>query len=401
MDIIEFLKTHFIQCSLSDLCDNNNFEKYDNFRQFIYDHYSLRHLEKNNYIKYVKVKRQLLKNKEEVLYMKLINTVNGISAYLFSLGVFPKIDIRKYMYKMDSFNELIEFKKKCFQSTIKHVRSISESLPNKTNIFIGINTLCYKYQILLKFSTKMRVLVKELIDLEKKYGIDQQLIVLNNMERSLLGTKSEYIVNKVLEQYITSLNIRHGKQYFYEININICKFLNSKLVMTCPMKGEIDGMIISYDGVEYIIEMLIETKSSLKATFDDIEKFVQFQAFLNKLRESHTFPDKILYKDYIFTINSFHKIMYERLSNWSIYICINNMKDNLIEKSHLYFSSVIKILDDTFIEDFYIKNNEISIHRKYKIIDANRDLINTKFKNWREQVCFGTEMCNIFYLSAK
>ena len=103
----------------------------------------------------------------------------------------------------------------------------------------------------------MRVLIKELIDLEKRYGIDQQLIRLNNMERGLLGTKSEYIVNKVLEQYITDLNKGCEKQYFYETNINICKFFNSKIVMTCPMKGEIDGMIISFDGIEYIIEILI------------------------------------------------------------------------------------------------------------------------------------------------
>lgn len=111
MDIIGFLKTNFIQCSLSDLCDDNNFERYNNFWKFIYDHYTLPHLEKNNYIKYVKVKRQLLKINEEFAYMKIINTINGISAYLFSLGVFPKIDIHKYMYKMDSFIELIEFKK--------------------------------------------------------------------------------------------------------------------------------------------------------------------------------------------------------------------------------------------------------------------------------------------------
>jgi len=296
---------------------------------------------------------------------------------------------------------VIEFKKKCFKETIQNVRSISESLPNKTNIFIGINALSYKYYILLKFSKKMKVLVKELIELEKRYGIDQKLIVLNNMERGLLGIKSEYIVNKVLEQYITNLNMRHEKKYFYETNINICKFFYSKIVMICPMKGEIDGMIISYDGNEYIIEMLIETKSSLKATFDDIKKFTQFQEFMIKLRDTDTFPNKIVYGDYIFTINSFHKIMYQPLSKWTIYVCCNNFHDNTIEKSHLYFSSVIKILDDKFIEDFYIKNISDSIKRKYKIIDVNRDLINTKFKNWSDQVCFGTELCNIFYLSEK
>jgi hypothetical protein len=335
--------------------------------------------------------------------MKIINSINSICAYLFSHGVFPKIDIRRYLFKIESFLKLIEFKKRCLLETINHIRCISVNIPRKTKIFIGINALFYKYSILVKYTNNIRLLIKDLVELEMRYGIDQKLILLNNMERTLLGTKSEYIVNKIMKQYITALNRQNEKQYFYETNVSISKMFTSKIVMICPMKGELDGMIISMDdgSSEYMIEMLVETKSSLKATFEDIDKFTQFKAFLINLRDTGLFPERISYKNFVFTIRSFSKIISEALSNWTVYICINNHHDNIIEKSHLYFSSVIKILDDKFIEDFYVKTNEDSIEAKYKIIDANRDLINTQFKNWSDKVCFETEMCNIFYMSAK
>ena len=77
------------------------------------------------------------------------------------------------------------------------------------------------------------------------------------------------------------------------------------------------------------------------------------------------------------------------------------VKDNIIEKSHLYFSSVIKIVDDKFIKDFYIDNNDNSIIEKYQIIENNRQLINRRFQRWCDTVDFGKETCNIFYLNDK
>jgi hypothetical protein len=407
MDIIPYLRNHFIQCSLSDLCYDNNFDDYDNFRDFIHNHYNLIHIEKNNYIKYVKVKRQLLKVNDENDYISLINKINDVSSYLFSHGIFPKIDIRRYMYKLDVFFKLLESKKSSFLKTIKNVRRIAETLDNKTKIFVGINTLLYKYSILVKYSNKICHFINELIKLEKTYGIDQHLIKMNNMERAFLGTKSEYTVNKVIYEYVTVLNNSTSgkKQYFYETNISISKLFDSKMVMSCPMKGEIDGMIISLEDDIYSIEVIIETKSSLKSTFDDIEKFVQFHQFILKLCETNTFPNKILYRNYTFTVESFNKIIHQSIPEWSIYICINNyskfIRDNIIEKSHLYFSSVIKIVDDKFIKDFYIDNNDNSIIEKYQIIENNRQLINRRFQRWCDTVDFGKETCNIFYLNDK
>jgi hypothetical protein len=164
-------------------------------------------------------------------------------------------------------------------------------------------------------------------------------------------------------------------------------------------------MIISCQDDIYKIEMLIETKSSLKATFEDIDKFIRFQKFTLELRDLKTFPSKIFYKNYVFTIDSFNKIMNNSLSDWSIYICVNNYtkstQDNIIEKSHLYFSSVIKIVDDKFIKDFYIENNDESIFEKYQIIEKNRFLIESRFKKWCDIVHLNDDLCNIFYINHK
>ena len=37
------------------------------------------------------------------------------------------------------------------------------------------------------------------------------------------------------------------------------------------------------------------------------------------------------------------------LTDWVTYICINNLHQDVIEKSHLYFSTCLKIVDDNFI----------------------------------------------------
>jgi hypothetical protein len=67
-----------------------------------------------------------------------------------------------------------------------------------------------------------------------------------------------------------------------------------------------------------------------------------------------------------------------------------------LEKSYLYFSNVLKIIDNDFIEDFYINNNDNVILEKYKIIENNRNYIDDLFKNWIENIKFGTEECNIY-----
>ena len=76
MEVNHFLKSKFIQLSSKNICKENEFLTFDNFKKFIDEHYNLAHMEKHNYIKYVKVKRQILKLKDEENYTCLINQIN-------------------------------------------------------------------------------------------------------------------------------------------------------------------------------------------------------------------------------------------------------------------------------------------------------------------------------------
>jgi hypothetical protein len=209
-----------------------------------------------------------------------------------------------------------------------------------------------------------------------------------------MGKKSEYVANKVIEKFITEKNNdkSNKKKYFYETNINLFKLLNIKNDNSISIKGEVDGLIISYDGSQYIIETIIEVKSSVKATFDDTHKFTSLQDFIKNMKISQ----KIQYENYVFTEESFSKIKFEKMSEWVIYICINNVKYDIIEKSHFYFSDVLKIIDDQFINSFYIENNDNSIRDKHNIILQNRDYVNELYSTWKDHINLGKDSCNMF-----
>lgn len=97
--------------------------------------------------------------------------------------------------------------------------------------------------------------IKNFIDFEKSYGIDHNMIKLNNTERCVLGKKSEYFANKIMNLYINYINEKLvDKKYYYETNINFLKFLGIPAYHEYNIKGEVDGMIISYDGNIYLIE---------------------------------------------------------------------------------------------------------------------------------------------------
>ena len=388
MDLNQFLRQHFNQLSQLDISNENNFETYDNFKQFILDHYELNHIKKNNYIKYVKIKRQILKLNDENGYFKHFKKINSIIKIMAHNQVFSNIDIKKYMYKISTFFKLINNKKDSLKKTIENIRELLE-LKNdfsfKFKILTAINMLTYRYNIFLKYSQQLTYHINKLIELELTYDIDHKLIELNNMERCFLGKKSEYIANKIIEQYA----IQNG--FFYEININLLKLLNVEINHDNNLKGEVDGVIISFNGIDYIIEKIIEVKSSIKATFEDIQKFIYLQKYI----ENMDLEKKIKYGKYIFTKNSFINILNKHMSEWSIYICMNTHEYNIIEKSHLYFSSVLKIVDDKFIKDFYIDNNETMIQQKYELIINNRLLIDDTFNIWKDNIRLDNN-CNIF-----
>ena len=397
MEFKNFLKNHFDQLTEKDVDQTDDIGYYDKFRKFITSHYSFDHLQTFNYIKYVKVKRQILKMENDTKYMKYINGIDSIIRIMNQNNVFPNIKIKNYMYKTNVvFNIIIE-REKILVESIRHIRSLLE-LKKGDNVFnmkiiCSINTISRRYRIFLKYSKILKVMVNKLIKLEETYDIDHKLIELNNMYRSFLGKKSEYTASKIIVQYVNDKNSKNSKiKYFYETNINLFKLLNIKNDNTFPIKGEVDGLIISYDGTTYFIETIIEVKSSVKSTFDDTIKFVSLQNFIKNMKISQ----KIQYENYVFTDESFSKIRNENMSEWVIYICINNVKYDIIEKSHFYFSNVLKIIDDDFIKSFYIDKNDKSIRDKHNIILQNTNYVNELFSAWKDHINLGKESCNMF-----
>jgi hypothetical protein len=120
-------KFGFTQISDKEINTGNNFSNYENFKNFIDDHYGLDHLQKYNYIKYVKVMRQIIKIRDEEIYDKHINNIRILIKVMFELRIFKNIDILKYMFKLDSFFKLIEEKKYIAFNTIKTIRESSYS----------------------------------------------------------------------------------------------------------------------------------------------------------------------------------------------------------------------------------------------------------------------------------
>lgn len=400
MDLHSFLKTRFTQLSNKNVCNDNDFSTYDNFKRFILDHYQLNHMEKHNYIKFVKVKRQILKIDNEIGYIKILNNIQSSIKIMYDNHTFPNLDIRKYMFKINVVFKLIDEKKQGLLKTLKILRSVY-NLEDKNDYFkmkilCGINTLTYRYTIFLKYSRKLINSINDLINLEYQYNIDHKLIEINNMERTLLGKKSEYTANKVMIEYVNYINSfkNNKREYYYVSNIDFLKLLSISSSHTDSLKGEVDGILIYYEDGIYVIDRIIEVKSSIKATFEDIKKFVYLQKYINKLYLQDEV--EIKYGNFVFVKESFKNIIYKHLTEWIIYLCVNSVNQDFIEKSHLYFSNCMKIIDDNFIQDFYIDKTEKMLINKYKIIENNRELIEKLFQEWVDSIKLSESNCNIF-----
>jgi hypothetical protein len=207
------------------------------------------------------------------------------------------------------------------------------------------------------------------------------------LERSLIGKKSEYVVNNIIEEYIRfHTTFQHQITYFYETNVNLIKLLSIKSTFKQVIKGEIDGLIISFDGTDYIIEYIIEVKSSIKATFEDTHKFISLQKYIVNMLTDISVWTNIVYDKYTFTNKSFTKIQHKHMSEWVIYICVNDNNYTFIEKSHFYFLYVFKIIDNNFINNFYCKKNDDSIVEKYELLIKNNNYVNSLFDKWISDV---------------
>ena len=393
MNIKDFLKTKLTNLNIEHLSIDNDFSDYDKFKKFIDDHYKLEYLKKHNYIKYVKVIRQILIIEKKEEYSSLFKNIDNVINILASHQTFPRINIRKYMFKIDAIFNIIKSKHSILIEIMKHIKSLDPQ--SNPKIAFSMNTVNYRYQIFKKYSVQLKEYLQQFINLEKEHGIDHKFIELNNLERSLIGKKSEYVVNNIIEEYVRELNcnsssgekiIRKPITYFYETNINLVKLFSIKSTFKQVIKGEIDGLIISFDGDNYTIEHIIEVKSSIKATFEDTHKFISLQKYIVNMLMDISNSINIVYDKYTFTNKSFTKIQHKHMSEWVIYICINDNNYTFIEKSHFYFLYVFKIIDNNFIDNFYCKKNDDSIVEKYELLVKNNNYVDSLFNKWVSDV---------------
>lgn len=381
MNIHDYLIQYAKNVNEDDIYDYK-MEDYNNFKIFINNHYNLEHLKENNYIKYVKVMRQRIVLLGNNNYEKIINNINKIFILMDENHLFYKLNFYKYLFNIKKIHFLIKKRQNSIDNEIIKFQDLYKKYENnnkiKFEILHTLNICSRKYTLFNKYKRELLHLIDEFIKLEEKFGIEQELINIVNSERKLIGKKSEYNVNKILKKYIDTLN-SEKENYYYLENIDIYKNFHMKM-NNKVCKGEIDSLILSKKDDDYIIEYIIEVKSSIKATFEDIYKIIGLKNFFLK----YNFTQDIHINKIKLNEKSFSKIINKPVHEWLIYIC--NDQKNKIDKSHLYFSYILKIIDYDFIKDYYINNNDKIIKDKFKLIVENQDYIDHLFSLWKNHI---------------
>ena len=395
MNIYDYLKIHSKNLTTYNIHDQN-MEDYQSFKTFIDEHYNLKHIQKNNYIKYVKVTRQKIVFINYDKYHFYINQINQIIELMSTYHIFYKINFNKYLFNIDKLKQLLHRKEKNLKDTICSFQDLYSQfeMNNKIQFQIlhTINNYRYKYHIFKKLKREVLNYINEFIKFEESYGIDQKLIQIVNMERTLIGKKSEYNVSRLIQGFIQLKNQESNtKKYYYKENIDIFKLLQLKS-NDKNYKGEVDGLILIEENGQVSIDTLIEVKSSIKATFEDVYKIVGLQ----KIIRAHHFKTDIYIDDLVLTHNSFNKILNNPMHIWNVYMCID--QSNKIDKSHLYFAYVLKIIDHEFIKDYYINNKDNILQKKHQLILKKEKYIQQLFNLWVGHVKLNeTSSCVFLY----
>ena len=382
MDIHNYLIKYTKNICEEDIYDYK-MENYSNFKNFTDNHYNLDHLKDNNYIKYVKVMRQKIVLMGNNNYDNLITKINNIFLTMNENHLFYKINFRKYLFNVKKIHFLLKKRDSSIKGEIEKFKALYNKYSSndkiKFQILHTLNICGRKSTLFNKYKRELLYLINEFNKLEEEHGIDQKLIDIVNSERKLIGKKSEYNASKLIKKFVIEKN-KESNIYYYLENVDIFKNFNIK-INSDVCKGEIDGIILKKNSNdEYIIEYIIEVKSSIKATFEDIYKIIGLKNFFIK----YNFTNNIYMKDIELNEKSFSKIINNPVHNWLIYIC--NDHKNKVDKSHLYFSYVLKIIDYDFIKDYYINNNDKIIKEKYKLIVENQEYINNLFSLWKNHI---------------
>ena len=402
MNLNDYLKNKIKNINEDDICHMNILE-YNDFKQFVNEHYNLNHLKNNNYLKYVKVVRQKIVYTNEEKYEELIDEINAIFKKMHEKNLFYKLNFRRYLFNIKKIIFLLQKRELGLNDEIKRFNELYHFFPSqivKFKLLQTINTTSNKLIQFKKYKHKLVYLINKFKDLELKYDIDQDLININNNERTLIGKKSEYNVKKILKEYIKELNKMNEMnkdieyiEYIYYENVDIFKLFNVKLNNNKNCKGEIDGLILKKEKNDYIIEYIIEVKSSIKATYEDINKIMGLKQFFINYEFTQ---NKEINEEIVLNEKSFEKIINNKIHEWLIYICNDNK--NKIDKTHFYFSYVLKIIDYDFIIDYYVNKSENSIIKKHKKIVDNQDYVEQIYEIWKKHVYLTKEQSCIYII---
>jgi hypothetical protein len=394
MDFRIFLQDYGKNLTTNDVIENKMLD-YNYFYEFIKKHYDLNHIKKHNYLKYVKITRQKIVFNKESIYENLVQHINDIFQKMFHENVLCKMNLRKYFFKLSKIYTILEKKKKNFQELIQYYKLLMVQYefnkPLQVKLLCSLNLIQYKYQLFLKLSRQLNFYLQQFIELEEKNDIEHKLIEINNMERTLLGKKSEYYAETILKKYC-----KLYPKYIYIQNIDFIKLLKLPIQDVHQLKGEIDGLLLYQEDKYYYIEYMIEVKSSIKSIYEDIHKFVHLKKIIESIDEDDEFhvPDSeiILHK------KSFQKIIHQPISGSILYLCTNNVYKNKIEICHFYFLYVLKIIDQNFIEKYYLQQDESIIYEKYQKIIDHQDYIYSIFNEWKKNVNLNEESSCIYLL---
>jgi len=308
--------------------------------------------------------------------------------------VFFKINFNKYLFNVEKIKNALKKKEINLKNTIVHfqelIKKYEQNPKIRFEILHTINNYYHKFHMFKKLKRKLIFMINTFIDYEESFGIDQKLIQINNMERTLIGKKSEYQISKLIKYYVKNKSLN----YIYKENVNIFKLLNNKNEKM-NFKGEIDGLLLKIENNEVFIENIIEVKSSIKATFEDIHKIIALQEVLKKINKHQ----KIILDDLELTSKSFEKIINQPIKEWLIYLIIDNNNKNKIDKSHLYFTYVLKIVDNEFIKNYYIEKKEDTLKKKHDLILKKEKYIQQLFNVWSSHVNLNKDNSIIFMSS--
>ena len=394
IDFRIFLRDYGKNLTTDDVIENKMLD-YNYFYQFIKKHYDLNHIKKHNYLKYVKIIRQKIVFDKKSSYEHLVQQINDTFQRMFNENVLCKINLRKYFFKLSKIHTILTQRKKNFQELIQYYQLLMVQYESnkqlQVKLLCSLNLIHYKYQLFLKLSRQLNFYLLQFIELEEKNNIEHKLIEINNMERTLLGKKSEYYAETILKKYC-----KLNPKYIYIQNIDFIKLLKLQIQNVHQLKGEIDGLLLYQENNDYFIEYIIEVKSSIKSIYEDIHKFIRLKKIIEYIDEEAEFhvPDS----EIIFHKRSFQKIIHQPISDYVLYLCTNTEHKNKIEICHFYFLYVLKIIDQNFIEKYYLQQDESIIFEKYQKIIEHKDYIYSIFNEWKKNVNLNKENSCIFLL---